>query len=143
VVRLQDVIGRVESGTETESNAGAVAEVAEQPCLPAWLCEIIAPARPALAIFVHTPQGGTEVHARQLTKGAAISSIFHYASQANTTAWTQDDSMEGGGRERLEHVLEVERIRRQSRELLYTLLSPWMVCMQVLHGAKNRPNCGF
>jgi len=59
------------------------------------------------------------IHARQLTKGAAISSIFasfslstvhpcttpHYTSQANTTAWTQ----------------EVERIRRQSRELLYTL----------------------
>ncbi len=32
-----------------------------------------------------------------------------------TTAWKQDDSMEGGGRECLEHILEIERIRRQSR----------------------------
>ena len=44
-------------------------------------------------------------YVKKLTKGAAISSIFHYASQTNTTAWTQ----------------EVERIRRQSRELLYAL----------------------
>ncbi len=52
------------------------------------------------------------VHARQLTKGAgAINSLFHYASHANTTAWTQDDSRDGGGREGLEHILEVERIR--------------------------------
>ncbi len=50
-------------------------------------------------------------YVKKLTKGAAISSFFHYANQANTTAWTQDDSREGGGRERLEHVLEVERIR--------------------------------
>ena len=36
--------------------------------------------------YLCTPhKGGTEVHARQLTKGAAISSIFHYASQANRT----------------------------------------------------------
>ncbi len=51
------------------------------------------------------------IHARQLTKGTAISSFFYYASQTNTTAWTQDDSREGGGREGLEHILEVERIR--------------------------------
>ena len=43
------------------------------------------------ARYLCTPhKGGTEVHARQRTKGAAISSIFHYASQANTTAWTQE-----------------------------------------------------
>jgi len=30
----------------------------------------------------------------------------------DTTAWMQDDSMDGGGREGLEHILEVERRRR-------------------------------
>ncbi len=28
-------------------------QLPSSPVLPAWLCEIIAPARPALAIFVH------------------------------------------------------------------------------------------
>jgi len=46
-------------------------------------------------------------YVKKFTKGAAISSFFHYASQTNTTAWTQ----------------EVERIRRQSREQLYKLSS--------------------
>jgi len=36
-----------------------------------------------------------------------------------TPLWgVQDDSMEGGGRERLEHVLEIERLRRQSRTII-------------------------
>jgi len=32
-------------------------------------------------------------------------------STARTTAWTQDDSRDGGGRECWEHILEIERRR--------------------------------
>ncbi len=71
-------------------------------------------------IWAHALLSKSEVHGctsskfapgNFVTKGTAISSFFRYANQANTTAWTQDDSREGGGRECLEHILEVERIR--------------------------------
>ena len=44
-----------------------------------------------------------------------------YMEVGGTTTWKWDDSRDGGGREGLEHILKVERIRRQSRELLYKL----------------------
>ncbi len=43
--------------------------------------------------------------------GSGSNGTYLSPSFPRTTAWKQDDSMEGGGRERLEHVLEIERIR--------------------------------
>jgi len=82
-------------------------------------------------------------YVKKLTKGATISSFFHYASQTNTTAWTQDDSREGGGSERLEHVLEVERIQEtESRMTLHAVFTMDGVYAGFAW-SKNLPNCGF
>ena len=55
-------------------------------------------------------------YVKKLTKGAAISSLFHYASQANTTARTQ----------------EVERIMETESETTLHTVQPRILRLSVL-----------